>query len=104
MRIAIYTLSRDRISYTKRMLKQLKETAGIEYDYFILDNGSKDGTMKWLKEHINEFKVVVGVPNNMGLWCGIQHIIDFTHNFKGYDYVLKLDNDMEFLEKDWLKK
>ena len=104
MRIAIYTLTRDRLEYTKRMLKQLKETAGIEYDHFILDNGSKDGTMKYLRKHINEFKVVVGVPNNMGLWCGIQHIIDFTHNFKGYDYVLKLDNDMEFPEKDWLKK
>ena len=102
MRIAIFTLTRERVNYTKRMIKQLKN-CGVEYDHFILDNGSKDGTMDYFRKHINEFKVVVGVERNMGIWCGIQHVIDFTKNFKGYDYVIKIDNDMEFPEKDWLK-
>jgi glycosyltransferase involved in cell wall biosynthesis len=86
------------------MLKQLKETAGVEYDHFILDNGSTDGTVEWFKSlKKRPWKVLSCVPKNLGLWCGIQHIIDMTHNFKGYDYVIKIDNDMEFLEKDWLK-
>ena len=102
MRVAIYTLTRDRLKYTKRMIKQLKN-CGVEYDHFILDNGSKDGTMKYFKKHIDEFKIVVGVEKNMGLWFGIQHVLDFTHTFKGYDYVLKLDNDMELPQDNWLK-
>lgn len=84
------------------MVEQLKD-CGVEYDHFILDNGSKDGTMEWFKKNLDKFKIVVGVPKNMGLWCGIQHIIDFTHNFKGYDYVIKVDNDMEFPQKNWLR-
>jgi glycosyltransferase involved in cell wall biosynthesis len=102
MRIAIFTLTRDRLNYTKRMLKQLKETAGVEYDHYILDNGSQDGSFEWLNKQ--GLHMVVGSKMNMGLWRGIQYIIDFTRNFKGYDYVIKIDNDMEFPEKNWLKK
>lgn len=100
-KVAVFTLTRDRLEYTKRMLKQLKETAGIEYDHFILDNGSQDGSYEWLKEQ--GLRLVVKSEVNMGLWRGIQYVIDFTKNFKRYDYVIKIDNDMEFHQNNWLK-
>lgn len=99
MKVLIYTLTRDRLSYTKRMLTQLKN-CGVEYDHVILDNGSKDNTMKYLRD--GSYKMVLGKPKNLGLWKGIQNIIDMTNRFEGYDYVLKLDNDMEFPYDNWL--
>lgn len=96
--LAIYTLTRERLEYTKRMLTQLKN-CGIEYDHYILDNGSKDGTKEWLKENGYDF---IDSPENLGLWMGIQKVLDATNHFKDYQYVLKLDNDMEFPYDNWL--
>ena len=98
MKVAIYTLTRDRLEYTKRMLTQLKN-CGVAYDHYILDNGSTDGTKKWLRDNGYDF---IDCPNNTGLWYGIQLVINHTNRFEGYDYVLKLDNDMEFPYDNWL--
>lgn len=100
MKICVYTMCRDRLPYTQRMLEQLPN-CGVEYDHVILDNGSTDGTKEWLKENDYEF---IDSPVNLGLWKGIQTIMDYTDRFKGYDYVIKIDNDFEFPENDWLKK
>ena len=99
-KIAIYTMTRDWLDYTKRMFSQLKN-CGVEYDHFVLDNGSTDGTPEWLKKQ--DLKWLSLSPDNKGLWQGIKLILDETDNFKGYDLVLKLDNDMEFPEDNWLK-
>lgn len=101
MKVCIYTLTRDRLEYTKRMLTQLKN-CGISYHHIILDNGSQDGTPEWLKKNLTGSYDLILSPENKGLWGGIQHIKDFTNNFEGFDYVLKLDNDMEFPYDNWL--
>lgn len=105
MMVAVYTMCRDRLPYTQRMLKQLRN-CGVDYDHIILDNGSTDGTKEWLKEHWIQKEDVefIDSPVNLGLWKGIQTILDKTEHFKGYDYVIKIDNDFEFPENDWLKK
>jgi len=100
MRIAIYTLTRDRLDYTKRFFEQLGK-CGVEYDHFVLDNGSQDGTPDYLKT-LN-LKWLHCSEDNKGLWKGIELILKETDGFKGYDYVLKLDNDLEFPQDDWLK-
>lgn len=111
MRVCVYTMTRDRLPYTKRMLWQLA-MCGVNYDHVILDNGSEDGTKEWLMDtyvkldeiaNIKSFKYIDS-PVNLGLWKGIQRIMDETDRFKGYDYVIKIDNDFEFPESDWLKK
>ena len=100
MRIAVITLTRDRLPYTKRMFEQLKD-CGVQYDHWVLDNGSQDGTRQWLMEqslyHLIIFK------ENKGLWKGIQEVIDITNHFKEYDYVIKIDNDFQFPTKNWLR-
>jgi len=102
MKIAIFTLCRDREDYTIRTFKALKETAGIEYDHFVLDNGSKDGTRDWLLKQ--NLKGLYLSPDNKGIWIGINTILKETNFFSGYDLVLKLDNDVEFPHNNWLKK
>jgi len=98
-KLAVYTLTRDRLDYTQRMLKQL-ENCGMEFDHFILDNGSTDGTQDWLKGREN----LILLSRNTGLWTGINIVKMFTNNFENYELVLKLDNDLEFPEDDWLRK
>lgn len=95
-KLAVYTLTRDRLDYTKRMLEQLKN-CGMEFDHFILDNGSTDGTQEWLKDAIK-------LPKNTGLWTAINILLLYTNYFYDYELVLKLDNDLEFPEDDWLTK
>lgn len=99
-KVAIYTLTRDRIDYTKRFFEQLKN-CGVEYDHFVLDNGSADGTPEYLKT-LN-LKWLHCSEDNKGLWKGIELIIKEAKGFEGYDYVLKLDNDLEFPQDNWLK-
>jgi glycosyltransferase involved in cell wall biosynthesis len=101
MQIAIYTMTRDRLDYTKRMFSQLKN-CGVEYDHFVLDNGSTDGTPEWLKEQ--DLKWLSLSPDNKGLWRGIELILKENDGFKDYDLVLKLDNDLEFPNDNWLKE
>lgn len=97
-------MTRDRLSYTKRTFSAMRKTAGMEYDHVVLDNGSEDGTQDWLKENKNLFKKVILSPDNKGLWAGFEIIKKEANNFIDYDFVCKVDNDVEFPEKDWLKK
>jgi len=99
-KVAIYTLTRDRIDYTKRFFEQLKN-CGVDYDHFVLDNGSEDGTPDYLKTL--PLKWLHLSPDNKGLWKGIELILKESKGFEGYDYVLKLDNDLEFEQDNWLK-
>lgn len=113
MKVAVYTMTRDRLPYTQRMLWHLA-MCGVDYDHIVLDNGSTDGTKKWLEETYVAIERLrksswgrfqyIDSPVNLGLWKGIQRILDETDHFKGYDYVIKIDNDFEFPERDWLKK
>lgn len=109
-KIAIFTLVRDRLEYTKKTFEEMRKTAGIDFHHFIIDNGSKDGTTEWLKEWAPEdkhVKKVIYSEDNKGLWVAINILMQETNNFEGYDYVCKIDNDVEFFpdkSKDWLLK
>lgn len=94
-------MCRDRLDYTQRLFEQLPD-CGYGFDHFILDNGSTDGTFDWLKKNTKARLIPSG--DNKGLWRGIELICTITNNFEGYDLVLKLDNDMEFPERDWLRR
>ena len=100
-KLAVYTLTRDRLDYTKRMLEQLVN-CGMEFDHFILDNGSTDGTAQWLIE--NKKDNLILLPKNTGLWTAINVLLLYTNFFYDYQLVLKLDNDLEFPEDGWLRK
>ena len=98
-KIAVYTMTRDRLDYTQRMFSQLSK-CGVKFDHFVLDNGSTDGSAEWLKEQ--RLKYLHCSPDNKGLWRGIELILKENEGFKDYDLILKLDNDLEFPQDDWL--
>ena len=99
MRVAVLTLTRDRLDYTKHCFQRLHDLAGCDFDHFVLDNGSQDGTQEWLR---NEY-----VPwwldlhqENIGISRGLNALLDVVD---GYDVVVKFDNDCELIVPDTLK-
>lgn len=103
-RIAVFSLTYDRLDYTKTCFDSLYKTAGIGFDHIVIDNGSTDGTSEWLMEewenplgsnhaHFNGENKGISVASNQALeYC------------KEYDIIVKVDNDCLFLTDGWLAK
>jgi len=99
MKVAIFTLTKDRLEYTQRTFKGLMEKAGMKFDHFVVDNGSKDGTVKWLKKQ--KLKGLKLNPCNMGTAIASNQALEMIG--EGYDYIGKVDNDCESITDEWLK-
>lgn len=91
IRVAIITMTRDRIEYTEKCFQSLREKAGCDYDHYVLDNGSKDGTQDWLLASSRAFKRVLLSSENLGLLHGFNVLLSVLDGI--YDVVIKFDND-----------
>lgn len=99
-RVAVFTLTKDRLDYTKVMYESLKK-AGYSLTWFVIDQGSTDGTVKWLKSLKGDIRVTP-LPKNIGISKGSNLALDTIG--KDFDYIIKIDNDCEVLTDDWLKR
>lgn len=104
-RVAIFTLTYDRLEYTKKTFASLYQTAGVGFDHFVIDNGSTDGTEAWLEKdwnnplgnshfHLNGENRGISVASNQALELIVGN----------YDIVVKVDNDCLFLSDNWLAR
>lgn len=98
MNIAVLTLTRDRLPYTQHCFATLQEMAGCDYDHYVLDQGSEDGTADWLREQ--ETPAVL-LQENIGINRGLNLLLD-TIDLDAYDVVVKFDNDCELLTPNTL--
>lgn len=105
MKIAIYSITRDRLAYTQACFESLRRNAGMPFDHYVFDNGSTDGTRGWLKEHHPSIAVIL--PG--GRMVEIGNSIHLNHTNQGiskasnycvrqilqhdYDLIIKADND-----------
>lgn len=125
-RVAIFTITYDRLEYTQHMFQSMRDSTDYGFDWFVFDNGSKDGTQEWLKEidwapqqyegaktGLNMSitkeggkgigKVMLS-DENKGLTYGSNACIDeILNDEEGYDIIIKVDNDCEFLTRGWLE-
>jgi len=99
MKVAVYTLTWDRLEYTKHCLLALRKKAGYPYDHFIVDNGSADGTVGWLQE--NSFHGLIFNKQNAGLSRSSNQALDAI---RGYDLIIKFDNDCEVVTDGILRE
>src|SRR3990167_3889238 len=104
MKIAIYTLTRDRLLYTKQTFVSLWEHAGYPFDHFIVDNGSTDGTPEWLTENAGRFRALLLQPENRGISSGSNIALNTIRDMGAYDLVVKMDNDILVLTADLLAR
>lgn len=96
MNIAVYTLTRERLEYTKRSFALLHEKAGYPFDHYVIDNGSQDGTRDWLlREYMSTTHgnaIVYAFDTNRGISAGSNKARGIISQCQ-YDLVVKMDND-----------
>lgn len=92
MRVAVLSLTRDRLDYTKHCFGTLREFAGCDYDHYVLDNASEDGTVDWLEQQF-DIHHVVSLDENIGIARGLNQLTDVLTD--DYDVIVHFDNDCE---------
>jgi GT2 family glycosyltransferase len=104
MKVAIFTLTKNRIELTKQTLESIDKNTHIPFDHYIIDQGSTDETLKWLKT----FKYKIGnlyvfpLPKNIGINAGDCFALEQIG--RNYDVIIKLDNDALIITDSWLEK
>ena len=94
MKLAVYSLTRDRLADTRKAFAGLYDMAGCEFDHYVFDNGSQDGTPDWLKAHKNPlgtYRYILS-PDNKGQCISSNLLLKAIGD--GYDFVLRYDNDI----------
>ncbi len=100
-KVAIFTITYDRLDYTKRMKDSLDKSTKYKYDWLVFDNGSKDGTVQWLETQTD---FLSGSSTNRGLSFASNYLIDKAMVDDGtYDIIVKVDNDCDFKTVGWLE-
>jgi len=99
MKVAICLLTLNNFQWTKACIESIeKHTQKQLYDLYILDNGSSDGTVEYLKE--NKYKVLF-MTSNVGIIVGRNLVTKFARRNGFYDYICQIHNDMLFTD-NWL--
>ena len=103
--IAVLSLTRDRLDYTRHCFQTLREFAGCDFDHYVLDQGSQDGTSEWL---INEWLVgegqrLVRHDENIGVCRGLNELLKIAFYQDDYDVIVKFDNDCELTQPNTLR-
>ncbi len=97
LEIAVLTFTRDRLDYTKHCFATLEENAGCEYDHYVLDQASTDGTLDWLNdwyEADSEHRTLCYSDENIGICRGANLLLNDLMPEK-YDVIVRYDNDCE---------
>lgn len=107
-KIAIFSLTYDRLDLTQECFGSLYRTAGYPFDHFIVDNGSSDSTPDYLQNLINpNGTVFVHLnPDNRGISIASNQALDSIKNEsldRPYDIIMKVDNDCYFKNENWLQ-
>lgn len=98
-KIGVFSITLNRLYYAYHCLKSLKEKAGGQFEHIIIDNGSKDGTVEWLKEE--GFNVISNKENKGITFASMQGYRWLLE--KHIDVIIKIDSDCEILTPNLLQ-
>jgi len=103
-KVAVFTLTMNRLEYTKMMFATIRNTTSAPFDHYVVDNGSTDGTVDFLKELKSQgiIKDFIANDENHGIPVSSNQALDMI-NPDNYDYIIKVDNDAKFKTKNWLE-
>jgi GT2 family glycosyltransferase len=87
---------RDGLTYLEMVLGTLREQSFQDFDVTVVDNGSTDNSVSYLRERWPDVRIVE-LPENMGFPTAINRGVGPSHG----RYVALLNNDVE-LSVDWL--
>lgn len=87
MRVAVLSLTRDRLDYTIHCFTTLHWLGGAPFDHYVLDQASTDGTVEWLvKQAEMENLKATFMDENVGLSRGHNLLLDEVQD--GHDVVM----------------
>ena len=95
MKVAAVTITFNRLELTKQTIDSFYSKTNVDYHLFI-DNGSTDGTQEWIKQYDH-----IQLDRNYGIAYALATAVKALD---GYDYILKLDNDIETVTDDIINK
>jgi glycosyltransferase involved in cell wall biosynthesis len=96
-KVAIFTIHYNREDYSKETYKQMRETAGFDFDWFCANNGKAMGD--WVKK---ESVIYTDYKRNVGISKASNDLLDTMMITDNYDIIIKIDNDVEFITYGWL--
>lgn len=89
----------DRLNYTKKAIESVLNQDEENFKLTIVDNGSKDGTVEYLKTLEDPRIDLVLWERNKGLSTATHHVFKDSEE----DYLGRVDNDT-ILPPDWLRR
>lgn len=99
-KVAIITITWNRLEYLRRTIKSMRKTAGYEFDHYIVDNGSdREQRSNELLEKDKYFYL----DKNYGVPYAYNYALNHIDLDK-YDLIILTDNDCEFISQGWLKE
>ena len=97
--VSIVMLTFNQIRYTKECVESIRRNTPEEHEIIFVDNGSSDGTVRWLRELVQQNRHYKLIENktNLGFAKGCNQGIKIASG----EYVLLLNNDT-VVTRDWL--
>lgn len=104
--VALVILSLNKLEYTKICLESLVESDYSSFEIIVVDNGSSDGTIDYLKEFDQIAKIrnvgfqLFQFENNAGCSTARNKGVELSRS----KYTCFCDNDVALRQKSWLRK
>jgi hypothetical protein len=99
IRVAVLVLSHNGLRWLKRCLPSLISSAAPHVGIFVVDNGSTDGSLEYVRSHFPQFRIL-RLERNLGFAKAYDEAIHQVFA----DYVLLLNNDTLVLSHDWIDR
>ena len=100
MNVAMLTCTRDRLDYTQHCYQTLVENAGCDFDWYVVDQASQDGTLEWLW---GTDATVIPLEENIGICRALNLMLDTAFDPDDYDVIVRWDNDCELTQPGTLR-
>ncbi len=97
--VSIVILNWNGLALTKRCLESLEDQTYTDFDIVVVDNGSSDGSQRWLKD--NKRLNLIQNNKNLGFAKAINQGINLSVQ-NNATYIIALNNDT-VADKSWLK-
>jgi len=97
--VSIVILTFNQLKYTRECVESIRKHTPEPHEIIFVDNGSKDGTVKWLRRLVKDnpnYKLIEN-RENVGFARGCNQGIEASSG----EYILLLNNDVVVTE-DWL--
>lgn len=108
MKILAFTISRANTEARGKMfmqtIAQARDTAGYEFDWHIhCEEGTLAHDIAKTSKASGLIQIIVPYTRNVGQHIPFNSALEYAKQ-NGYDFLLRLDDDCEFLSKRWLAK